>query len=115
MRFVPLVFALGIRALIPFSFCIPANSAPRITFSSVPPYGGFGPVQGQTFGVQPGSYQVALLINVSGLGWYSKPYCNTSFTQAFPISIVPDGSWSTSYVTGGVDETATQIGHSCCP
>ena len=90
------------RLLIPLSCSVCANGSPQIVFSSVPPYGSFDVVQGQVSGVQPGNYEVALLINVSGLGWFSKPYCDASYSQALPVTIRSDGTWSTPIPVGSM-------------
>ncbi len=90
------------------SFALPAcpSSNPAIQITSMPPFGEVGSLQGTVSNVPPANYpnyQVAVLLFVPGLGWYSKPFCSPLFT---PIN--SDGTWSTDVVTGGVDTTATK-------
>jgi len=62
-----------------------------------------GRVHGQVYGVKPSDYGIAVYIKVRG-GWWTKP------TWADPITdINPDGSWSCSVITGGVDDEFTQV------
>jgi hypothetical protein len=70
-----------------------------------PPYGAYpGVLTGQVLGVVPASYNIAALIFVEGLGFYSKPYCNATTT---PLN--PDGTFSVLLTTGGIDQDASLI------
>jgi len=86
-----------------------ATAAPRIAFTSVPPYGSFAQLSGRLTGGNPADWQVALMINISGLGAWSKPYCDANNQAAVLVPIQSDGTWTTPYATGGVDDTATEI------
>jgi hypothetical protein len=99
------MFALSLLA----AGCSPAV-AQEILVTSLPPYGSADYLQGRVSGVIPSNYALTILINIPGLGAYTKPYCDATFTQAQLVQINSDGTWSTPIVTGGVDETATQIG-----
>ncbi|MDO8586331.1 MAG: glycoside hydrolase family 16 protein [Armatimonadota bacterium] len=74
----------------------------RIT--QTPGFGSCGLVQGTTSGVAPADYYVAMLIYVPGSGFWSKPYCEPRY-----ILINPDGSWSASMCSGGIDNMATMV------
>src|SRR6266404_2070393 len=80
-----------------------AFGASSIVFTSVPPYGSFDNLQGVVHGVNPTNYRVAVLINVNGAGWFTKPTCAAPLT-----TIQPDGTWTADITTGGSDQDATQ-------
>ncbi|PWU04404.1 MAG: hypothetical protein C5B51_16800 [Terriglobia bacterium] len=84
-------------------------ASPQIAFTVVPPYGSFAQLQGKMTGGNPPDWQVAVMINISGLGAWSKPYCDVNYQYAVLVPIQPDGTWTTPYATGGVDDTATEI------
>jgi exo-beta-1,3-glucanase (GH17 family) len=76
---------------------------PSVEFTSVPPYGTFGDLQGRVRHVRPIDTRVAVYIKV-GSGWWTKP----SF--AAPVTLIwPDGAWTTDITTGGTDQYATAI------
>ncbi len=79
------------------------SSNPAIQITSMPPFGDSGYLQGTVSNVRPANYQVAVLLFVPALGWYSKPSCSPLFT---PIN--SNGTWSADVVTGGADTTATK-------
>jgi hypothetical protein len=89
---------------VPITVAPPGASDPSIQLTSIPAFGSYNSLSGLVTNAPPESYQIAILIFVEGLGWYSKPYCTPLFT-----AINPDGTWSASITTGGVDNTATQI------
>lgn len=90
------------------SLCLRAQT-PQITVTQLPAWGTAQNLQGLVSGVAPGDYEIAVLIFIEGLGWYSKPYCNPELTVAYPVLIQSDGTWSTAIETGGVDNTAIEI------
>ena len=85
------------------SFALPGcvTTNPTIQITSTPQFGSGGYLQGLVTNVNPADYQVAVLLFVPGLGWYSKPYCSPLFVQTNS-----DGTWSANVDTGGVDYTA---------
>jgi hypothetical protein len=84
--------------------------AAKLVFTHIPLWGSSGDLlQGQVFNVNPANYQVTLVILIEGLGWYSKSYCDQSLVHALPIPLNPDGTWSATITTGGVDPTAIKI------
>ncbi len=88
----------------PTAWAASASCTPTITFTSVPPFGSLTNkvLSGSVNCVAPASFKVAVYIYVSG--WWTKP------TFANPLTnIKSDGTWSTTIVTGGFDELATQI------
>jgi len=89
---------------IPTARAAPPLCTPTITFTSVPTFGiqNEKVLSGSVSCVAPASFKVAVYIYVSG--WWTKP------TFANPLTnIGSNGNWSTTIVTGGVDELATQI------
>jgi len=77
---------------------------PFIGFTHVPKYGSAERLTGNVLHVKPVDYNVAVYIYVNG-GWWTKP------TWVKPLTTIqPDGSWSCSIVTGGIDQNATVIG-----
>jgi hypothetical protein len=81
-----------------------AQEAPFIIFTSVPPFGSTSEkLSGRALNINPSDYRIAVFLFVPDVGWYTKPFCDPSL-----ITISADGTFSTSVVTGGVDETATQ-------
>jgi len=83
--------------------------AAKLVFTQIPAWGSSDFLQGKVYNVNPANYQITLVILVEGLGWYSKPYCDQSLTYAIPVPLNPDGTWSASITTGGVDPTAIKI------
>ena len=74
-----------------------------IAFTHVPPYGSNEKIEGEVCGVNPDEFKVAVYIFAAN-GWWNKPF------WAWPLTdIQPDGTWKTRYVTGGVDQYATQF------
>ena len=77
---------------------------PGIQFTYVPPIGSSDLLTGiVSGGVDPSKLAVAVYIKVGG-GWWSKPYFDTPVT-----TVQSDGTWACNIVTGGQDETATEI------
>lgn len=89
-------------------FCAVSPNSGQIAFTTIPAYGDnvnttlYGSVSGVS---NPQNYSIAPLIFVEGLGWYTKPYCDTT-----TVPVGADGTWSANIVTGGVtDTTANRI------
>lgn len=81
----------------------PGPSTPTIALTDpLPAFGSFSVLRGQAFNVDPSKFQVAVLIFISGLGWFSKPTCAQLY-----VPLAADGTWSANVTTGGVDPTAT--------
>jgi len=81
------------------------SGAPTIQVASFPPFGSSGAVTGRVLNVDASKTSVATLIFIPGLGTFLKPFCSPStLTQ-----LAPDGTFSVPIVSGGVDQTATQI------
>lgn len=80
---------------------IDGPGTPALSLTYVPPRGDKGvSLEGRVQHVRPTSHSVACYLKVNG-GWWVKP------TAASPrTSILSDGSWACSIVTGGVDESA---------
>ncbi len=97
-------FALGLAVS-----SVPAQTPPQIQVTALPAWGTSDYLQGVVSGIAPANYQIAVLIFIEGLGWYSKPYCDPTLTTAYRVSIQSDGTWSTPIATGGVDGTAIEI------
>ncbi len=76
---------------------------PSIGLTFVPPYGSSFALAGQIAHVSPDAFQVAVYLSVNGgVTWYVKP------TLVQPITYAQcDGTWSTTVVTGGSDQLAT--------
>jgi hypothetical protein len=55
-------------------------------------------------GVEPANHRIAALIFISGLGFYTKPYCTATTTP-----LAGDGSFTVLLTTGGIDQYATMI------
>jgi hypothetical protein len=100
----PLLSFLG--CAIAFCICQMVNAlgTPGIFFTQVPAYGSSTSLSGAVTGVTTTNFGVAVFIYIPGAGWWSKPTCAQEVT---PIN--PDGTWSTSIVTGGSDQNATRI------
>jgi len=78
-------------------------TTPRIWFTSIPSRSSTTSyVTGKVSGVSPSQYRVTLYIKVRGNWWGPKPYWDSPYT-----TIAADGSWRTSFITGGVDREAT--------
>jgi len=89
-------------------YCALTSTSGQITFTTIPAYGDDvnTTLAGSVSGIaNPQNYNIAALIFVEGLGWYSKPYCDET-----TVPVGADGTWSTNIATGGVtDTTATRI------
>ena len=82
-----------------------APTNPSISFTSIPPRSSSDEyVSGKVAGVDISQYRVTLYIRVRGSWWGPKPTWNSPYT-----TISNDGSWRTEFVTGGVDEEATEF------
>ena len=82
-----------------------SQAAPSIGVTTIPAYGAFpGVLNGRVTGVNPADYRVAALVFLSGLGFYTKPYCDATTT-----ALGSDGSFSVLLTTGGIDQYATLI------
>jgi hypothetical protein len=79
------------------------SGEPEIALIHVPAYGASEALKGQVWHVNPADYVVAAYIKV-GSGWWMKPTITHPLT-----SIDVSGYWSCDIVTGGIDETATEI------
>ena len=89
------------------SVCVWAQPAlafaqPTITITSVPAYATNGFMEGTVTGVDFSAYRVAAYIQIEELGWWTKP---TFATPTVPIN--PNGTFSISVTTGGLDNRAT--------
>jgi hypothetical protein len=75
------------------------SSNPGIQITGSPDYGTDDrPLSGTVTNISPGDYgkyKVGVLLFISGIGWWSKPFCNQLFV---PIS---NGTWSADVGTGG--------------
>lgn len=99
------MFRLGVvGALIAHLFAsVPAQGAPSIEITTVPPYCSEGDLYGTVTGVQnPQDYQVATYIHIEGSGWWTKPYFN-----APTVPVDSNGSFQVDVTTGGLDCRAT--------
>lgn len=76
---------------------------PTVTLTYVPPYGSFNRLEGQVLHASPGANKIVLFIYAAG-AWYIKPLASSPQTI-----ILPDGTWSSSITTGGIDQYATKI------
>ena len=77
-------------------------SAQTVDITGLPTPGFAGQVTGNVTGVDFSTHEVAAYLYIEGVGWWTKP------TQAMPtVPINPDGSFSASIGTGGVDEFAS--------
>jgi len=76
------------------------SSAPSIRITSVSD----GFVTGHAEGVDASDTRVTLYIRVRGAWWGPKPYWDEPYT-----TINADGSWRTPYITGGVDNEASEV------
>jgi len=82
-----------------------AGAAPTIQLTSLSSFGTYpGFVAGVAHGVNPSDYRIASFVFLTGEGWYSKPYCAPT-----TVGLGSDGSFSTVFTTGGVDQLATKI------
>ena len=83
-----------------------AQTSPAIEITALPRYGQSpGIISGRVTGGPPSAFKVAPLIFLSGLGYYSKPFCNAT-------TVTPDassGQFSANLTTGGIDQYASQI------
>ena len=92
----------AIAGMLLATFC-PAQFTPSIVITSLPAFGAYpGYLSGRVVAANPADYKVAALIFISGLGFYSKPYCAPTTT-----SLAPDGSFTVLLTTGGIDQYAT--------
>jgi hypothetical protein len=97
--------AISLTVLVGASLCSP-QTTPSIQIASVPTFGAIpGVLAGRVLGVSPNDYRVTALVFVSGLGFFTKPFCTSTTT---PLSAA-DGSFSVLLTTGGIDQVATYI------
>ena len=94
------VFA-GQSATVDCTTC--GSGTPSMTFTYIPPMGTVEWLEGRACHIDPTAVNVVVYINVAG-NWWVKPYANAVLTR-----VSADGSWSSAYATGGIDETATQF------
>jgi hypothetical protein len=97
---------LSLAALCAVGFVLArAEVSPTIEISSLSPYGASpGSLSGRVVGVSPAAYNVTALIFISGLGFYTKPFCNATTTP-----IAADGTFSVLLTTSVNDRYATLI------
>lgn len=82
-----------------------AQITPDIQITSLPTYGAVpGSLSGRVVGVSPTAYSVTALVFISGLGFYTKPFCSATTTP-----LAADGSFNVLLTTGGIDQYATRI------
>lgn len=86
-------------------------AAPKLIFTHIPPWNSQTDtyLQGQALNVNAANYQVTFVILVEGLGWYSKPYCDSGNVHAIPVSLDSNGNWSANMVTYYLDASAIKI------
>ena len=80
---------------------------PRLQITSIGDYGTSPcPIFGNVSGIDsPSNYWVVIFIYIPGLGWYSKPLCDSRV-----IAIESNNLWYTySIVSGGIDHFATIV------
>lgn len=90
---------------------VPDNwTAPSIFFTGVPAYGDTTNtvLYGDTTGINPAQYDVAVYIHVVGL-WWPKPTYDTPLTALGDGKDPTDRSWNCQIVTGGSDQDADII------
>jgi hypothetical protein len=79
-----------------------ALAEPTIEITSVPSYAEDGFLSGTVSGIDFASHQVAVYIQIEGVGWWTKP------TFANPtVPIEPDGTFTADVAGGGIDNRAT--------
>ncbi len=74
------------------------SSNPGIQITSAPSYGSAGLLQGTVSNISPsdyGNYKVGVLLFISGIGWWSKPTCDSLFSP------IMNGTWQADVGTGG--------------
>ncbi|MBQ9521826.1 MAG: hypothetical protein IJR72_04565 [Oscillospiraceae bacterium] len=104
----PLILLISLLAC---SVSSGAGSVPVIALTYVPAYGEKAPFQGIVFtedgsAFDPSAYRISLYLQITEGGtYYVKPTYDTPYAV-----VAQDGSFSVTYVTGGVDEQA-QILH----
>lgn len=93
-RFHPIVLA---------TLALPAVSqVPTIRITSTPVFSTGTVLSGTVAGVPFATHSVGIYSHVQGAGWWSKP---TAAARTVPIA--PNGTWSATVVTGGLDHLAT--------
>src|SRR4051794_2564865 len=98
------LLVVTVAAAIPIGPCW-AQTAPSIQITSLPSYGSSpGWVSGRVIGVAASGFNIAALVFVPGLGFYSKPFCSPTTTP-----LAADGTFNVLLTTGGIDPYATMI------
>jgi hypothetical protein len=93
----------GEQSVAPLSASTPES--PKVIFTYFPPQYTGSYVAGIVTNIHPVSdYKLCLWILVPGWGWVPKPYYAAPFT-----GIQADGSWATTFYTGGHDYDATYM------
>jgi uncharacterized protein (TIGR03437 family) len=78
----------------------------QLAFTAVPAIGNTDPVSVTTLGAPAGAVFVMNIL-IPGLGWFTKPQCNSSVAE--PVALSSTGSVTAAYATGGVDQSATIV------
>jgi hypothetical protein len=82
-------------------------AGPQLAFTTVPELGSTSAISATTYGVNPSAAVFVMNIEIPGLGWFTKPFCDSGGTT--PVPLAADGSVTTPYATGGIDNLATAI------
>jgi hypothetical protein len=82
-------------------------AGPQLAFTVVPAIGSTDPVSVMTLGAGPPGTVFVINILIPGLGWFTKPRCNSAAAE--PVALPPTGSVTAAYATGGIDQLATII------
>src|SRR3954453_22961501 len=82
MQTAPSRWVLSLVAIfVLFTALSEAQVIPAIQIQSVPAYGAVpGRLSGRVLGVNPTAYNLTALVFISGLGFYTKPYCHATTT-----------------------------------
>lgn len=82
---------------------------PQVKINYVPDFSSCGPITGIATGVNPDDYLAAWVIQLPGLGWFSKPYCDTDPPYSRVCTLSSDGTFFSPLCTGGIDNCASII------
>src|SRR5436305_1020941 len=103
-RFVTFLFT--VLALVGINLQRPplmAQGSVAVENISVSPFGSSpGYISGKVTGINPATVRVTILDFISGLGFFTKPFCAQTTT---PLNA--DGTFTILTTTGGVDQTTT--------
>jgi len=81
------------------------DSTPIIEIDSVSAFGARpGLVAGRVRNIDPATHRVATIIFITGMGWFSKPFCAST-----TVPLDSEGSFRVTLTTGGADEVAQRI------